>query len=69
MKRPWQIWLLFLLCLSIVYPGLGWLTVLGLRLDRDETSARRQAEIAKGEAEQARQQAELQDLVGKSRLR
>jgi signal transduction histidine kinase len=45
MKRPWQIWLLFLLCLVIVVPAMGWLTLKALELDRAESLARRQAEL------------------------
>ncbi len=45
MKRPWQIWLLFLLCLAIVVPAMGWLTIKALELDRAEALARQQAEL------------------------
>ena len=56
MKRPWQIWTLFLLCLALVLPAMVWLSLKTLELDRARTLARRQAE-------QARSQAELQEVI------
>ncbi|HEX5105905.1 MAG TPA: HAMP domain-containing sensor histidine kinase [Pirellulaceae bacterium] len=47
MKRPWQIWLLFLLGLAAVVPAFAWLTVKALELDRAESLARRQAALEK----------------------
>ena len=45
MRRPWQIWLLFGLCLTMVLPAVVWLTHMALELDRAEASARLQAEL------------------------
>ena len=45
MKRPWQIWTLFVLCLTVVVPAMGYLTLKALELDRAEALARRQAEL------------------------
>jgi len=45
MKRPWQIWLLFLLCLALVLPAMGWLSLQALDLDQVQQQARRQAEL------------------------
>ncbi len=45
MKRPWQIWLLFGLCLAMVMPAVIWLTDMALQLDRAEAMARQQAEL------------------------
>jgi signal transduction histidine kinase len=45
MKRPWQIWLLFFLCLAIAAPALAWLSLKALELDRAESLARRQAAL------------------------
>lgn len=63
MKRPWQIWLWWLLCLAIVLPAMGWLTVKALELDRAEAAARRDAEVARWQADAARELAEQQELV------
>ena len=56
MNRPQQIWLLFCLCFALLAAGLGWLSVKALQLDRDQAAAQRQAE-------QARRQAEQQELL------
>jgi signal transduction histidine kinase len=45
MKRPWQVWLLFSLCLAVVLPAMVWLTLKALELDRAEAIARSQAEM------------------------
>lgn len=45
MKRPWQIWLLFLLCLAMVVPAMVWLTQQAFELDRAEATASAQAEM------------------------
>ncbi len=50
MRRPWQIWLIFGLCLACVLPGMMWLSVKVLELDRAEAesqqSAQRQEKVA-----------------------
>ncbi len=77
MKRPWQIWSLFILCLAIVLPAMCWLTVKAFELDRQrlqslrqaenarkkESEARKQAEAARHQADYARSTAELQERV------
>jgi len=55
-KRPWQIWILFGLCLATVAPAMVWLTVRTVELDRARVEMR-------AEAEQARRKAELQDRI------
>ena len=39
MNRPWQIWATFVLCLIVVIPAMGWLTLKALQLDRAEALA------------------------------
>ncbi len=57
MKRPWQIWLCYALCLACVLPAMAWLTYKALESDRMGAESRRAAEVA-------RRQAEIQELVG-----
>lgn len=45
MRRPWQIWLLFLVCLAMVLPVMVWLTYTALELDRAEAFAQQQADL------------------------
>lgn len=45
MKRPWQVWSLFLLCLAVVLPAMAWLTVQALELDREVARAAQQADL------------------------
>lgn len=45
MKRPWQVWLIYSLCLVVVLPGMAWLTLQALELDRAEAQARLDAEL------------------------
>lgn len=44
MRRPWQIWLGYFLCLAVVLPAMGWLTHQTLEADRAEWQARLAAE-------------------------
>jgi signal transduction histidine kinase len=44
MKRPWQIWTVFGLCLAVVLAGMAWLSARAIELDRAEADAREQAE-------------------------
>jgi signal transduction histidine kinase len=44
MRKPWQIWLLFAFCLALVLPGMMWLSVKVLELDRAEAESQRSAE-------------------------
>jgi signal transduction histidine kinase len=69
-KRPWQIWSLYVLCMAAVVSAMVWLTVKADELDRAEAAARRQAEVARTEAvdarlreEAARRRAELEEDV------
>jgi len=45
MKRPWQIWLLFLICLAMVLPVMVWLTHMALELDRAEAFVQQQGDL------------------------
>ncbi len=56
MKKPWQIWGAFCLGLAIALTGLGWLTLRAIDLDRAER-------LARGEAEEARHQTQLQERI------
>ncbi|MHB8957221.1 MAG: sensor histidine kinase [Pirellulaceae bacterium] len=56
MKKPWQIWGVFGVCLLVVLLSMVWLTLRAVALDRAEARARH-------EADQARSRAELQERV------
>lgn len=56
MKQPWQIWAIFLLCLAIMFPAMGWLSWKTMELDSLRETDRAQTEIA-------RQEAELQERI------
>jgi len=43
MKRPWQIWLAFAVCLAVVLAAMGWVTLVAVRLDREQMHARTEA--------------------------
>ena len=45
MKRPWQVWLAFTLCSALVAAAMGWLTLHALRVDRERSAARAEAEL------------------------
>ncbi|MHC4942813.1 MAG: sensor histidine kinase [Planctomycetota bacterium] len=45
MRRPWQTWLLFALCLAVVTAGMVWLTLMALDLNRRETDAKARAAL------------------------
>ncbi|MGI9495054.1 MAG: sensor histidine kinase [Mariniblastus sp.] len=62
MRRPWQIWILFLFGLAIVIPGMGWLTVMTVRLEESREDDRRETELA-------RQEAELQERISSALYR
>ncbi len=51
MKNPWQIWLIFALCMAIVMPAMGWLTIKTIQMDRQRNEDHRYAEIARLEAQ------------------
>ncbi|MCH7729558.1 MAG: hypothetical protein IH991_24235, partial [Planctomycetes bacterium] len=77
MKRPWQNWILFFLCLVVVFPAMAWLTVKVLELDQQravaleeteqarmqEADARRRADLAREQATLAKSEYELQGLI------
>lgn len=44
MNRPWQRWLVFAACLTVLSAAMGWMTATTLRLDRAQRDAARQAE-------------------------
>lgn len=62
MKKPWQVWILFLLCLALVVPAMGWLSLKIVQQDRLRESDRVDTELA-------RREAELQDLVNRALYR
>jgi signal transduction histidine kinase len=45
MKRPWQVWLAFLVCSVVLCTAMGWLTVHAVRVDRERSRARAEAEL------------------------
>src|SRR5687768_3967037 len=45
MKRPWQVWLAFVLCVAVLAAAMGWLTAHALRVDRERSAARAEAEL------------------------
>lgn len=51
MRRPWQIWILFFFGLAIVIPGMGWLTIMTVRLEESREDDRIGTELARQEAE------------------
>jgi len=66
MKRPWQIWLVFSLCLAVMLPAMGWLTIKALELDAAEGRARKNLRVAQADAETARRWAELEKDVSEA---
>lgn len=64
MKRPWQIWLFFSICLVVSIATLAWVTWHGLMLDQAEREARTTALKARSAADAAREQTELEKKVG-----
>ena len=55
-KRPWQIWTIYTLCVMLVVPAMVWLTFTTWRLDEARENDRNETEIA-------RRNAELQERV------
>jgi len=45
MRKPWQIWITFAICLGLAVPALALLTVKSLELDLAQVRARRRAEL------------------------
>ena len=43
MRRPWHIWIGFVVALALSLAGMGWVSLTALRLDRAEHRARRVA--------------------------
>ena len=50
MKKTWQIWLVFVLCLAIVTPAMVWLSVKTMQLDALRERDRQDTEVARQEA-------------------
>ncbi len=51
MKKPLQLWFLFVLCLVMILPAMIWLTYKAVELDHRLLEDRRQTELARREAE------------------
>ena len=45
MRRPWQVWTLFVVGVALVAAPMAWLTLKALELDRKELEARQQIDI------------------------
>ncbi|MBI1901292.1 MAG: HAMP domain-containing histidine kinase [Planctomycetia bacterium] len=45
MKRPWQVWLVFLVALAVVVSAMGWISHKGLELDDAQIQARDEAAV------------------------
>ncbi|MFP4029434.1 MAG: sensor histidine kinase [Candidatus Brocadiia bacterium] len=43
MKRSWHIWLIFAVCLAVVLAAMGWVTAVGLRLEKERAEVQRVA--------------------------
>lgn len=56
MKKAWQIWLIYSLCILVILPAIIWLSVINIRLEIASEKDRVQTELA-------RQEAELQERV------
>jgi hypothetical protein len=59
MKRPWQIWTVFGVALSVALGIMAWLTYKAIALDRAEVAARAELDLA-------RRQAELDDRISQA---
>ena len=62
MKKPWQIWTAFLLCLAALVMAMLWLSFKTIEIDRARENDRRDTEFA-------RQQAELQERISSALYR
>lgn len=62
MKKAWQVWSLFLLCLLAVAVAMAWLSLKTVHLDA-------QREIDRAETELARREAELQERISSALYR
>ena len=62
MKQPWQIWLIFGLCLAVVLPAMSWLSYKTIQLDALRENDRLETEVA-------RRQAELQERISSALYR
>ena len=56
MRKPWQIWFVFTVTVSVVLSAMIWLSVKAVEVDRDRERDRRETEMA-------RQEAELQERI------
>ncbi len=62
MKRPWQIWTVFGLCLSVVLAGMAWLSVRAIDLDRAEAAARERAEDSRRQLATENRRVQIQQI-------
>ena len=62
MKKPWQIWTAFLLCLAALIMAMLWLSFKTIEMDRERETDRLETEIA-------RRQAELQERISSALYR
>ncbi len=62
MRRPWQIWLVFMICLAAVIPAMTWLSWKTMQIDSLRETDRVETEIA-------RQEAELQERISSALYR
>ena len=45
MRRPWHIWMVFGLCLVVVFGAMGWVSLMAIRVERAEARARQEAAL------------------------
>ena len=51
MKRPWQVWMLYALCLAVVLPAMAWLSRKAVQMDNLRIEEHHNTEIARQEAQ------------------
>lgn len=51
MKRPWQVWVLYALCLAVVVPAMAWLSHKAIQLDEQRAQSYYNTELARREAQ------------------
>ena len=51
MRKPWQIWIIYSVCLVVVVPAMVWLSIKIMELDQRQREDRVQTELARREAE------------------
>ena len=45
MRRPWQIWFAFGLCLAVAFAAVGWISLTAIKVDRAQAEAYRLAAL------------------------